>query len=475
MSDNRWVMNLFHNAAKDVPAYAHFLEVRNVKPASVKKIEDFHQVPITNKKSYLQQYPLNELVWGGKLDSPMLFCATSGSTGTPYYFPRNEQLSWQYSWIIEDFIKQNGGGDKSTLVIIGFGMGIWIGGVITLRAFEIASQRANLPISILPAGYNKTEIFKALRQLAPNFDQTILIGYPPFVKQIIDESTHEAVDISKLHIRTLFAAESFTETFRDYICKRTHANPLLDTLNIYGTADIGAMAYETPVSILIRRLATKNKDLFYSIFGQIEKTPTLAQYNDKFMHFEEVEGEVVLTGNSSMPLIRYSVGDHGGVFSYSKMLKIFHEFGLDLEKECKRAGILHAVKKQPFVFVYERVNFAVTLHGITLYPEFIKEGLLHPDFIPYLSERFTMLTKFDAHQNQYLEINLELQRDAKVTPKLRASVNKIVREKLIEKSSEFAEVSKSRGSKKLIKIVFWPQDHPRYFPGGVKQKWVITE
>ena len=76
---------------------------------------------------------------------------------------------------------------EPTLVIIGFGMGVWIGGTLTYRAFDIASRRA-YPVSVLPAGVNKTEILKALHDLAPSFKQTIIIGYPPFVKDILDEA-----------------------------------------------------------------------------------------------------------------------------------------------------------------------------------------------------------------------------------------------------------------------------------------------
>lgn len=470
-------VKIFQQAAEDLPAYADFLKKHNFDPSTVKTAADFAAVPVTSKKNYLTKHSVDQLVWPKNLNSPLLYCATSGSTGDPYYFPRNDELSLQYSYILEDFLKRGKDPENGrTLVVIGFGMGVWIGGVITLRAFEIAAERMDAPVSLLPTGYNMPEIFKALKKLSPQFDQTIIVGYPPFVKELIDEAPDQGIELKKLNIRFLFAAEAFTEKFRDYLCKKAGVkNPVVDTLNIYGTADIGAMAFETPVSILIRRLATKNKDLFKSIFGQIDKTPTLAQYNPKYIEFEEVDNEVLLTGNAALPLIRYAVGDNGGVRSFAQISQALKDQGINLEKEAKKAGITEDIKEMPFVFVYERKDFSVTLHGINIFPEFIKEGLLDPALTPYLTERFTMITKNDRHYNQYLEINVELQKKIKATTKLKILAHKVLRNTLVEKSSEFSEISKSRSSKKLVRVVVWPNGYPRYFPVGVKQKWVQTE
>jgi phenylacetate-CoA ligase len=469
-------IDLFQQASISINAYRDFLAQQDINPKDIKTPEDYLDVPITDKNNYLRSYPLFDLMWKKDLNRPLLFCSTSGSTGEPYYFPRSEELSQQYSVLIESYLRQSVKKNPKTLVIIGFGMGVWIGGIITLRAFEIAGERMKFPLSLLPTGYNKTEIFKALKSLSPDFDQTILVGYPPFVKEIIDDAKRKNIPLGELNIRLLFAAESFTENFRDYVCEKAGVkNPLLDTLSIYGTADIGAMAYETPLSILIRRLSTKNKKLFKTIFGQIEKTPTLAQYNPDFIEFEEVDNEILLTGNSSLPLIRYAVGDNGGVLSYSEMASIFVENDKDLDKEIKKAGISSFVKKHPFVFVYERKDFSVSLHGINIYPEFVKEALLDKKLANDITERFTMITRYDRGQNQYLEINLELQEGSVPTIDLETLAKNTIRAKLIEKSSEFAEISKTKASEKLLSMAFWPNGHPRYFRPGIKQKWVLEE
>ncbi len=468
-------LRLFAKAAKDLPAYKAFLHAHDLNPKQIKKPTDLSRVPITSKKTYLLKNHFRDLVWGEDLKHPLIFCSTSGSTGDPYYFPRNERLGRQYSFLIEDYMKYSSYGKGSTLVLVAFGMGVWIGGIITLRAFEIAAERMKGPISILPVGNNKAEVFKALRKLAPNFDQTIIVGYPPFVKDLVDEAHGEGINLRQNHIRFLFAAESFTETFRDYICSAVGIkDPLRDTLNIYGTADIGAMAFETPLSILTRRLVIRSSpDLRKDLFRQVEKTPTLAQYNPDFIEFEEVNGEVILTGNSALPLVRYAVGDHGGVFSYAELREHMRKYNVDLDQEIKKAGIERIVnKKWPFVFVYERADFSVKLNAVIIYPEFLKEALLNSKLTSFFTGRFTAANKVDAHHNQFLQVNIELKKGVEPSRGTERRALEIIHATLLEKSSEFGDMIKAYPGKELIQVVLWPNGDPRYFMAGTKQKWV---
>jgi phenylacetate-CoA ligase len=466
-------LKLIKKAATEIPGYTDFLKQAGCNVSALETADDLKIVPLTSKKSYLVNYPHDQLIWPASQNSSILFCATSGSTGEPYYFPRDNGLSQQYATVIENFLRSSSYGQGKTLVLIGFGMGVWIGGIITLRGYEIAGETAGVPLAILPVGYNKAEIFKALKRLAPDYDQTIIVGYPPFVKELVDEAPDHDIDLTKLRVRLHFAAEAFTETFRNYVCEKAGIkDPLRDTMNIYGTADLGAMAYETPVSILIRRLAIEDPLLFQDIFGQIEKTPTLAQYNPDFIDFESVDGQIVLTGDGALPLLRYAVGDHGGVLSYDEVRSTLHRYMINLEDEVARAGIEDTVHRWPFVFVYERTDLAATLHGIIIYPEFIKEGLISEDLAPHLTERFTMATKNDIHHNQFLQVNLELQKGVEASDTIEKQALKAIKTSMRAKSSEFDEVSKSKVSHKLVEVVLWPNGHQRYFAPGTKQKWV---
>ncbi len=467
-------LSLFKDAAKRVPAYKDFLKKHRVDPAKIKTFKDFELLPTTDKKSYLREYPLEKLAWDGHLNKLIVYTSTSGSTGEPFYFPREQKLDWQYSILAEEFLKNSSYGTGGpTLVIIGFGMGVWIGGIITYKAFEIATQRSNLPVSIITPGINKNEIFHALRSLSPQYRETILIGYPPFIKDVLDEAHDEGINLKKLNMRLLFAAESFTEKFRDYVVKKAGVrNPILDTLNIYGTADIGAMAYETPTSILVRRLAMKNPKLFKDIFEDVSKTPTLAQYNPSFITFEAQGEDILLTGRNTIPLIRYSIGDHGGVMCFAQLEKKLKSNGIDLRREARKIDAERSISETPFVYVYERKDLSTKLYGAIIYPEHIREALQHEKLENFVTGKFTIMTKTDRKQNQFMEVHVELKPKMRASKYLQKLCHDLIVESLLLKNAEYRNNYSSIPHKVKPKMFFWPHEHHLHFKPGIKQKWV---
>lgn len=465
---------LFKKAAKNVPAYKDFLQKNKIQAEKIKTWQDFQGVPPVDKKSYLRQYPLEQLCWDGSLKKPLVFTSTSGSTGEPFYFPRSESIDWQSSIIHELFFRQNSGyKDKSTLVVVCFGMGVWIGGLLTYEAFEMTSRRSDYPVSILTPGINKEEIFKALKKLSPKFDQTIVVGYPPFIKDLIDEASGQGIDISKLNPRLIFAAEVFTESFRDYISQKAGIrNPYLDIMHIYGSADIGTMAWETSVATLIKRLSLGNSDLFNKLFSPINKTPTLAQFNPSFVSFEAPDGEVFLTGDNAIPLIRYAIGDRGGVISFKDAVSNLEQHGYDIKNEIDKAGINGYVNELPLVYIYERSDMSTKLYGAIIHAEHIRDALRNKLLEGSLTGRFTMSTELTKNQDQYLEINVELKSNIEESETLRDITKKIIVESLLNNNSEYKNNYNLIPDKVIPKLIFWSYEHPQYFKAGIKQKWI---
>lgn len=464
---------LFHDAAERVPAYKDFLKKNKVNHTTIKTWDDFQAVPLTSKKDYLRRYPLEKLCWDGNLNKQLVFTATSGSTGQPFYFPRTERLDWQMSVTVESFLKNNGQKIKDpVLVIDGFGMGIWIGGLITYKGFEMVALRGKHPISIVTPGINKEEIFKILQNIAPLYKQVILGAYAPFVKDIVDEAPDRGIDLKKMNLRFIFAAEPFCEGFREYIAENAGVkNMYVDNLHIYGTADVGTMAWETPTSILMKRLALKNRALFESMFGEIKKCPTFAQCNPREHLFEETEGRLLVTGNSAMPLIRYDLGDNGGVMTYGEATKRMKAAGVDLVKEAKKAGI-KILSTLPMVYVYERNDFSTTLYGLQIYPETIREALLKKTLHPHVTGKFSMATTFDEQQNQYLEIHIEMKKGKEESKELMDILTGEVFEFLRKHNAEFRELSDHLKERARPRVKLWPAEHPTYFKVGGKQKWI---
>jgi phenylacetate-CoA ligase len=466
-------LKIFKDTVASVPAYRLFLKKHSIDPKKIKTSADLALVPVMTKDSYLRAFPLGKLCKNGTLAHPLVFTATSGSTGEPYYFPRFEKIDQEYSVLIEYYLSQNKISlARPTLVVVCFGMGIWIGGIITYQAFEMASRENGHPISIITPGTNKEEILNCLLKLAPNFSQTILIGYPPFVKDLIDEAKSRKINLDKLNMRLMFAAESFSEKFRDYLGKKAKVNNIYrDTLNVYGSADVGAMAWETGISILIKRMLAKNKKMSADFFPSSSRVPTLAQYNPYFIVFESVNESVVLSAENALPLVRYSIGDRGGVISFNEINKKFKKHGYELKSLAKKAGII-SIPELPFVYIYERSDFSVKFYGALIFPEYIKAALERKEIENLATGKFTMFVRHNKKHDQSLEVNIELKRGARAGKNTAKIVQNIIFQELIDRSAECKNNAQLLGDKMKPRVIFWPNGDPLYFKTGIKQKWV---
>ena len=469
---NKEKLRLFHAVAENVPAYKDFLQKNKLDPRTIKTVEDLKKVPTIDKDNYLRAYPHEDLMWNGTLKKPLTIHATSGSTGESTYFERELSSDLKRAFIVDSFYKQNKKTTEGpTLFIVAFGMGIWSAGMGIYTGAYLAGQIHQYPVSIITPGVSKEEVLKILRNIAPRFKQVIIAGYPPFVKDVIDEAQSEGIPLKNFNLRFIFTGEAFTEEFRDYLSNRADVkNVLLDTMNTYGTAELGPMAVETPLVILIRRLT--DKKIFSKLFGDITKTPTLTQYIPNFVNFDCENGELLFTGDSTIPLVRYRSGDHGGILTYKEVAGKLKKQGVDLEKKCKEAGITDYISQLPMVYVYERKNLAATLYGILIYPEFVKSAVLHPTFYDILTGKFTLVQKYDKKQDQYLEVNLELRSGADPTSKQKALIQKRILNVLKKRSSEFKELCKNLDERVHPRIVFWKNEDPKFFTPGSKQKWV---
>lgn len=472
--EKKSLVKLFHTTAKSVKAYQLFLKESKINPSDIKTYKDFTGVPSVSKDTYLRKHSWKDLCKKDALTTtPLVMTSTSGSTGAPFYFPRNGAVDMRSALYHQLFLRSsNLHAKKSTLVIDCFAMGVWIGGLITYQAFKYISERGS-PVTIITPGVNKKEIYSALKHLGLQYDQIILCGYPPFMKDLIDEGSAHGIVWKNYNLTIFFAAEGFSETFRDYIMKKTGMKNLYrNTMNIYGTADLGTMAEETPLSILIRRLAIGHIGLYTKLFGQATRLPTLAQYIPSLINFECVDHRVYCSSDTVMPLVRYEIGDSGGVLGFDEVAAIFKEEGFDLHKEIKKVRIEDTISELPFVYLYERLDFSTKLYGAIIYPEYIKHGLSVEKLERYLTGKFTMYTKYDEKEDEYLEINIELQLGINESEWLLNEVVHSVNKSLIEKSAEHKNnVNMMPRGKVDPHIIFWPHEHEIHFKNGGKQKW----
>lgn len=470
-----FALQYFKEISRSIPAYSKFLKSKKTLVSKINSISDFKKIPLIDKNKYLKKYPYKDLFIDGVFSKKhWVISSTSGSTDEPFYFPRTDEQDLQYALTAELYLLTNFHIDKkTTLYINGFAMGVWIGGLFTYQAIKHVVSKDKYKLSIINPGINKTEILKAINKLGPFFDQIIIGGYPPFVKDLVDYCNENNPNWKKQSIKFIFSAEGFSEDFRDYIAFNSGLkNPYLDTLNHYGTVDIGTKSYETPISILIRKLALKNRELYTALFGDTYKLPTLTQYIPEHFYFEEVNKGLVCTARSGLPLVRYDLKDNGGIHNFDKILKICKDNGIDLLAEAKKVGISGTVWKIPFVYVFERSDMSVSFYGANIYPELVKKVVQNNIFNSFFTGKCTLEIKYTNKQNQSLFIHLELRKNITGDVELKNTLKTEIIKKLLMENSEYRNNYEQLGKKAIPKILFWAYENANYFKSNGKQKWV---
>lgn len=468
-------LKLFHAMAERVPAYKDFLKTHNVRPSEIRSPRDFYKVPSVDKANYLRQYPHEMLCWDGTF--PMgqwVISATSGTTGEPYYFPREASQDAQYAIMAELYLRDNFEiQKKSTLYIVAFPMGVWIGGVFTYEALQRIAKKSLYNISIITPGIHKKEVINAIKKLGKSYDQVIIGAYAPFLRDIITDGKAEGIDWKAHKYGFVFSAEAFSEQFRDYIFREIQpSEPLKATLNHYGTVDLGTMAHETPESILVRRTLVE-KDLLPMLFPEDRRQPTFAQYNPELFYFEQQDQNLLCSAYSGIPLFRYDLKDYGGIISKKQVEDALAKNGIDLDSLTKQHGIEKNRVNLPYVYVYERNDLSVSYYAFLLYPDMIRFGLEGQKIDSVVTGKFSMGVNYDNDGRQMLEVHIELFRNCNPSIDIEKKVRSIVHESLLEASSEYRATYQTVGEIVLPVIHLHDYEDPEYFKAGTKQRWTI--
>lgn len=447
---NQKFIKLANHTLKTVPTYEIFLKQHGLGKKNIISQKDFLVLPITDKKNYLKENNFFKLI-SKKQKLPIAY-ASSGSSGKPSYWFRSKKQEITGGKIHEKIIRdifQIKKEDK-VLVIICFSMGVWVAGNYTLECFRWLSEQGYNITTITP-GIEKHDILNILKNLAPNFEKTILAGYPSFVMDILVETKKQKISLTK-NFKILTAGDSFSEKWREEALKYLSPNTnKTDIISIYGSADLGVMGFETPLSILIRTTAANNKLFKEKLFGTSEKLPALVQFMPDYIYIESVENELVLTADTAIPLIRYNIHDTGEVISFTDMLEFLKSFNLlQAVQKLKLADW-----KLPFVIKKGRTDVAVTYYALNIYPEHIEAGLKNSKFSKSISGNFRAYNETVRNEKkENLIIEVEVKGNFKNSNKTLERISSSVLNSLIKLNIEFRKLYNTLGSQATPKIKF---------------------
>lgn len=206
------------------------------------------------------------------------------------------------------------------------------------------------------------------------------------------------------------------------------------------------------MTIAIRRHVVKN-NLWEEIFGD-PSVPMLFQKVPNQTHFEEVDGELIVSRIQGIPLLRYRSGDRVKFVERADLLARLRDTGFDAERSLLDAGLPVPEYETPFVALYGRINQVIFFYGAKITIDQVKMALEAPALQPYFNGRFLVRGTESPTGDPLVEVSLE-ESDALRSANL-DEVSASLAVELAKIQSEFREVCSLAPNKPHLRVVTAP-------------------
>ncbi len=404
-------LRMFKCAARNIPAYQHFLANHNIDPSKVTTIQDFiRHVPNTDKVSLFARYPLHELCQNGVLKNASSLYTSSGYSGIFSFGidnPRNcKMLQKQTDRLLNWYFQTR---KKNTLIVNALPAGVKIP----------SKNNAILDVSTRPKA-----VIAALKHLAPAFTQTIIVAEHPFLKEVLEKGTEENVSWHNLVIHLITGAEVMPENFRRYAATILgHNSECPDNGQVgtsLGISEVSlSLGQETPATQRLRSAIHDCSSVRNALFNNTPFAPTLVHFHplQHFIETPNIGGRPTLVVTTldtkrQIPLIRYNTGDWAQIIEYQTLKSRLTQLNrLDLLPDLPL----------PLLAMWGRGNSFRTRDN-DIYPEQVKEALyVNPDIASRLTGNF----KIQSPANS-IQIDFQLRYNASFTPALTTTFQEIL-------------------------------------------------
>ncbi len=269
--------------AKAAPGWARILA--DVSAGDVDSRAALAQLPVTRKSDLHQLQDLQQPFGGLTLAAPNRLRRLYMSPG-PIFDPEGHGADW---WRCARPM---------------FAAGVRAGHIVqncfshhfTPAAAMVDGGAARLGCAVIPAGIGQTEMqVQAMSVLRPD----VYAGTPSFLKIIVEKAREMDADISSVQ-RAIVGAEALPPSLRAWL----RENGVPHVLQMYGSADIGNIAYESTTDGQVNPGMILDEELLLEIVRPGTGDP---------LPDGEI-GEVVITSfNPDYPLIRFGTGDLSAV------------------------------------------------------------------------------------------------------------------------------------------------------------------
>lgn len=206
----------------------------------------------------------------------------------------------------------------------------------------------------------KARIFAITKQLNNEKAQTIIAGYPPFLKDLAAYAQSKGHDLKEFSPIGIVGGQAISEAMRDVLVNDGFAQ----IYSSYGASDLDInLGVETEFEIGVRKAIEQNSGLARELYGANKGLPMIFHYDPMNYHVEcldkpEDKDSLLFTcarDDRSSARIRYDLGDKGRVYASS-----------DIQALCAKYGIFLKPKTDlPLMFVWGR-DSTVVFNGANL-------------------------------------------------------------------------------------------------------------
>lgn len=152
-SGHKHAMTTLKEAVSRTTAYPQFLEECGAELPANPSFEDFEQLPVIDKKSYVERFRLLERVLDGRLDTGYTLETSSGHSGAVHYWPRTAEEDEIFPTYMEFAFRQFYGiGQKTTLVIVSLALGTWTSGEKMSQALRQIAATGRYRMTVVSPG-----------------------------------------------------------------------------------------------------------------------------------------------------------------------------------------------------------------------------------------------------------------------------------------------------------------------------------
>lgn len=439
-----------------VPGYRRFLASHGIPESA-----PFKELPLLTKQNYLLEYPIEELCWDGSLQDCHLIGSSSGfSKSGSVFWPKRPQDEAQYLETLEQMMTLNYGIDrKRTLIICCMALGTWFAGVTITSAFRVIASSGRLPITVCTPGLNLAEAVEIYARFYTNFEQVLWITNPSNIGLISALISRKELEVPPGSCFFPAVGEYFSESFREAQAVRYKHAPDAPFVvwTGYGSADTGDIGAETAATIRLRKFIHADSALRQQLFGS-DDTPMLLATNPK-ARIEILDGQIVVTKEQLVPLVRYNTADEGGLLHKA-----------DLARDLVLPEGLLAELPETVLFVRGRASNAIIFYGTNLNVQDINQHFLGlPQEMRY-SGLFTVRRVTQGEVTLFeFTVLVEGPADPALTGCYHASLLQYLRGQSLEFEAKYANLTRSIGED-LIKLRL---EELTATTGTIKHRYII--